>query len=106
MNQPWYEAERLPVVHADAFGGRVFLVDFDDEPQDEPQEDEMGEDRPEDADFEEDMEEAAKARAARTAYLVGHPNGQELWTRGEDMARSLLRHRGTFARETAPTLFD
>ena len=102
MNQPWYEAERLPVVHADAFGGRVFLVDFDDEPQ----EDAIGEDRPEDADFDEDMEEAAKARAARMAYLVVHPNGQELWTRGEDMARSLLRHRGTFARETPPTLFD
>lgn len=102
MSLAWYESEGLPVVHTDAFGGRVFLVDFDDEPQ----VDEMGEDRPEDDDFDEDLEEAAKARAARTAFLVVHPNGQELWTRGEDMARSLLRHRGTFARETAPTLFD
>ena len=100
----WYEAEGLPVVHTDAFGGRVFLVEFDDAPA--PVENEMGEDRPEDDDFDEDMEEAAKARAARTAFLVVHPNGQELWTRGEEFARMLLAHRGSFTRETPATLFD
>lgn len=98
----WYEAEGLPVVHTDAFGGRVFLVEFDDAPV----ENELGEDRPEDDDFDEDPEEAAKARAARTAYLVVHPNGQELWTRGEEFARKLLAHRGSFTRETCTTLFD
>jgi len=99
----WLEEDGLVPVFSDAFGGRIFFVEFLDHEAD----DVIGEDMPEDADVEEVAEELAMAKKAKTAHLVVHPNGHEVWTTaGIEWAHKILGRRNSFKKDIPTTLFE
>ncbi len=102
------EEDGVVLVHEDAFGGRVYRVEFDAQASDTTEDDAPeASDLPDDEEAEEDAEEAKAAASTSHAFLVIHPSGDEVWTRtGVEFAKEILAHRGPWTRNSSPSLFD
>lgn len=111
----WTDEYDFPIVHRDAFGGVVYLVEFAD--QHEVADSELANDIAEraendidDEDGEVDTKAVAKeierASNAKAAHLVIHANGKEEWTTsGIDFAVAILQQNITPRQEAQPELF-